>query len=65
MKVRVSIPAPQLLFREVIYAPTKDDSVKALEQLKKYCDKTQNEKFLKACRSLNYNFGTGNLILTF
>ena len=46
----------QLLFREVIYAKTKDDSVKALDQLKKYCDKTQNEKFLKACRSLNYNF---------
>jgi len=46
----------QLLFREVIYAPTKDDSVKALEQLKKYCDKTQDERFLKAYRSLAYNF---------
>lgn len=46
----------QLLFREVIYAKTKDDSVKALEQLKKYCDKTQNERFQKAYRSLAYNF---------
>ena len=46
----------QLLFREVIYAPTKDDSVKSLKQLKKYCDKTQDERFLKAYRSLSYNF---------
>lgn len=46
----------QLLFREVIYAVSKDDSVKALDQLKKYCDKTQDERFLKAYRSLNYNF---------
>lgn len=46
----------QLLFREVIYAVSKDDSVKALEQLKKYCDKTQDERFLKAYRSLAYNF---------
>ncbi len=46
----------QLLFREVIYAASKDNSVKALEQLKKYCDKTQDERFLKAYRSLVYNF---------
>ena len=46
----------QLLFREVIYASSKDDSVKALDKLKKYCDKTQDERFLKAYRSLNYNF---------
>lgn len=46
----------QLLFREVIYALTKDDSVKALDRLKQYAEKTQNEKFLKAYRSLNYNF---------
>lgn len=46
----------QLLFREVIYAVSKDDSVKALDKLKKYCDKTQDERFLKAYRSLNYNF---------
>lgn len=46
----------QLLFREVIYAPTKDESVHALDQLKKYCDKTQDERFLKAYRSLVYNF---------
>lgn len=46
----------QLLFREVIYAISKDDSVKALDRLKQYAEKTQNEKFLKAYRSLNYNF---------
>lgn len=46
----------QLLFREVIYAVSKDDSVKALDRLKQYCDKTQDERFLKAYRSLNYNF---------
>jgi len=46
----------QLLFREVIYAKTKDDSVKALDKLKKYCNKIQDERFLKAYRSLNYNF---------
>lgn len=46
----------QLLFREVIYAASKDDSVKALDQLKKYCDKTKDERFLKAYRSLAYNF---------
>jgi len=46
----------QLLFRGVIYAISKDDSIKALEKLKQYCDKTQNEKFLKVYRSLAYNF---------
>lgn len=46
----------QLLFREVIYAKTKDDSAKALDKLKKYCDTAQNEKFSKAYRSLAYNF---------
>jgi hypothetical protein len=46
----------QLLFRKVIYAKTKDESVKALEQLKKYAKTIQNEKFLRAYRSLVYNF---------
>lgn len=46
----------QLLFREVIYAASKDDSVKALVKLKEYCSKMQNERFLKAYRSLVYNF---------
>lgn len=46
----------QLLFREVIYAKTKDDSVKALERLQKYCNKMQNERFLRAYRSLRQNF---------
>jgi transposase-like protein len=46
----------QLLFREVIYTASKDDSVHTLEQLKKYCDKIQDERFIKAYRSLSYNF---------
>lgn len=49
----------QLLFREVIYAPTKDDSIKALERLKQYVGSSkheQPERFLKAYRSLLTNF---------
>jgi len=46
----------QLLFREVIYASSKDESVKALERLKQYSRSIQNEKFLKAYRSLVHNF---------
>lgn len=46
----------QLLFRDVIYAQTKDKSVEALERLKKYVKTIQNEKFLKAYRSLVHNF---------
>lgn len=49
----------QLLFREVIYAKTKDDSVKALDRLKQYVESNkheQPERFLKAYRSLLTNF---------
>lgn len=46
----------QLLFREVIYAESKDKSIEALERLKKYAKTIQNEKFLKAYRSLVHNF---------
>lgn len=46
----------QLLFREVIYATSKDDSVKALDKLKQYATSTSNEKFQKAVRSLVHNF---------
>lgn len=46
----------QLLFRETIYAPTKDDSIAAFEKLKKYVVHMQNDRFLKAYRSLSYNF---------
>ena len=46
----------QLLFRDVIYAETKNKSVEALERLKQYAKKIQNEKFLKAIRSLVHNF---------
>lgn len=46
----------QLLFRDVIYAASKDKSVEALERLKKYSRTLQNEKFLKAYRSLVHNF---------
>jgi len=49
----------QLLFREVVYAETKDDSIKALERLKQYVGSSkheQPERFLKAYRSLLTNF---------
>jgi hypothetical protein len=49
----------QLLFREVIYAASKDASVTALERLKRYVDSNEHkqpERFLKAYRSLAYNF---------
>lgn len=46
----------QFLFREVIYAKTKDESVKALERLGKYVKQNPQERFLKAYRSLNKNF---------
>lgn len=46
----------QFLFREVIYAKTKEESVKALETLSKYVKQNPNERFKKAYRSLNKNF---------
>lgn len=49
----------QLLFRDVIYAPSKDESVKALDRLKQYVKSNyhqQPERFQKAYRSLVQNF---------
>ncbi len=46
----------QFLFREVIYAKTKDDSVAALKRLGEYVKQNPKERFLKAYRSLNRNF---------
>lgn len=46
----------QFLFREVIYAKTKEESVQALERLGKYVKQNPQERFLKAYRSLNRNF---------
>ena len=49
----------QLLFHDVIYAETKDKSIAALERLKKYVNSGTHqyeERFLKAYRSLIYNF---------
>jgi transposase-like protein len=46
----------QFLFREVIYAKTKEDSVKALERLGKYVKQEENPRFDKAYRSLVRNF---------
>lgn len=49
----------QLLFREVIYAETKEASVEALERLKAYVQSNTHqyeERFLKAYRSLIHNF---------
>jgi hypothetical protein len=49
----------QLLFREVIYATSKEASITALERLKQYVKSsshTQPERFMKAYRSLATNF---------
>ncbi len=46
----------QFLFREVIYAKTKDESVKALERLGDYVKQQENPRFDKAYRSLARNF---------
>lgn len=46
----------QFLFREVIYAKTKDESVAALKRLGEYVKQNPKERFLKAYRSLNHNF---------
>lgn len=49
----------QLLFRNVIYASDKDESVGALERLKQYVESSkhqQPERFLTAYRSLIHNF---------
>ena len=50
------IKAFQFLFREVIYAKTKEESVVALERLGKYVKQNPQERFLKAYRSLSKNF---------
>ena len=46
----------QFLFREVIYANTKQESVAALERLGEYVKQNPQTKFLKAYRSLSTNF---------
>jgi len=46
----------QLLFRDVIYAASKDKSVDNLEKLKQYTDKTEDQRFKRAYRSLAYSF---------
>ena len=46
----------QFLFRQVIYAKTKEESVKALKRLGDYVKQNPKERFLKAHRSLNHNF---------
>ncbi len=49
----------QLLFREVIYANTKEESITARDRLKLYVESgthTYEERFMKAYRSLVHNF---------
>ena len=49
----------QVLFREVIYADTKEQSIEARDRLKRYVDSDKHqyeERFLKAYRSLIHNF---------
>lgn len=46
----------QFLFREVIYAKTKEESMRALKRLGEYVQRNPQERFIKAYRSLNRNF---------
>lgn len=49
----------QLLFRDVIYAETKEKSYQAFDRLKEYAESNTHhypEKFMKAYRSLAHNF---------
>jgi transposase-like protein len=46
----------QFLFREVIYAKTKEVSIEALERLGHYVKQQKNPRFDKAYRSLKTNF---------
>ena len=46
----------QFLFREVIYAKTKEESFEALKRLKEYVKFNPNKRFIKAYRSLERNF---------
>lgn len=46
----------QFLFREVIYAKTKDESFNALKRLKQYIKFNPNKRFIKAYNSLERNF---------
>ena len=46
----------QFLFREVIYAKTKDESVEAFKRLGEYVKFNPNKRFIKAYNSLSKNF---------
>lgn len=46
----------QQLFRAVIYAVSKQESLQALKRLQLYVDKSNQERFLQAYRSLKRNF---------
>lgn len=46
----------QAMFREVIYATSKQSSYEALKKLHEYVKKNPNERFIKAYRSLSRNF---------
>ena len=46
----------QTLFREVIYADSKQESLQALKQLKEYADNSSQPRFKQAYRSLKRNF---------
>ena len=46
----------QFLFREVIYAKTKDESVAAFKRLGEYIKFNPNKRFIKAYNSLSKNF---------
>jgi hypothetical protein len=51
-----SIKTYQKLFRNCIYANTKQEALAALPILKEFAEQSGQERFLKAYRSLSYNF---------
>lgn len=55
-KTKREIKHFQKLYRAVIYAKTKEDSLAALDELKIYVDQSKQARFKKAYRSLKRNF---------
>jgi len=55
-KTKEEIRQFQRLFRSVIYAKDKKESLLALKELKQYADNSKQERFKKAYRSLRRNF---------
>lgn len=55
-QTKTEIKQFQALFRAVIYAKSKQESLTNLKQLKQYVDQSRQDRFKKAYRSLRKNF---------